>query len=281
MREVSRPSPPNIDHRGTFAFPRGEFLMVHRLARGAGEIPANRAATKLNTGDQSSLPLSDEPHIGQSSEFDLPNTIRRIYTLSGWTGASQDTGRVLAIGSAVSGEGKSTLAHAIAISAAHDLAGNILLVECDLISPTLEADFGVETGPGLAQVLGNEGDIISNLATVIRPTTCPNLWLLPAGTQQDNPSRLLRSQRMETLLSAVQARFSYVILDLPAVLENNDSAVLARLTDGVVIVVRSATTDRRAVQQAIWLLSGARIHGVVLNRFSPNTPKFLQRLLDV
>jgi capsular exopolysaccharide synthesis family protein len=249
--------------------------MVQKLGRNAGESLANAA---MNPSPRQSAQRRGDP-AGQPVEFDLLNTLRRIYTLAGWTGANQDAGRVLAIGSAVSGEGKSTLAHAIAISAARDLAGNILLVECDLISPTLEADFGAVKGPGLAQVLGSEGDIIPQLAAAIRPTVSSNLWLLPAGTPQDNPSRLLRSQRMESLLSAAQARFSYVILDLPAVLDNNDSAVLARLTDGVVIVVHSAATDRRAVQQALWLLSGAHIHGVVLNRFSPNTPKFLQRLL--
>src|SRR5579884_3633373 len=66
---------------------------------------------------------------------ELANTVRRIWTLCGWTQDPGDSGRVLAITSAVAAEGKSTLARAVAISTAQDHDAGVLLVECDLLTP--------------------------------------------------------------------------------------------------------------------------------------------------
>ena len=208
---------------------------------------------------------------------DLANTVRRLCTQCGWTHVSTETGRTMAIASAVEGEGKSSLARAVAISMAQDHTGSVLLVECNLLRPTLTEDFGLGDGPGLREVLAGGADADSAL----RPTRLPNLWLLPAGGPHDNPSRLLRSTAMSSFVKEARNSFAFVVLDLPAILKSSDATVLAELADGVVFVVRAGATDERAVQQALQLLSGATLHGVVLNRWRSAVPDLVRRIIQL
>jgi capsular exopolysaccharide synthesis family protein len=205
---------------------------------------------------------------------DLANTLRRIYTLCGWTQALEDDGRTLGITSAVEGEGKTSLAHALAIMMAQDHTGDVLLLECDLFRPSLAADRAADAGPGLSDILAGE----LTLEDVLRPTELPNLKLLPAGTQHNNPSRLLRSAAMTELLEQARAQFAFTVLDLPAILRSSDTAVLGRFADGLLLVVRAGHTDRRAVQQALQLLAGVNLHGVVLNRWRSTVPDVIRRI---
>jgi Mrp family chromosome partitioning ATPase len=86
---------------------------------------------------------------------------------------------------------------------------------------------------------------------------------------------------MQTVLSEARDRFAFTVMDLPAVLESSDAAVLARQTDGVVLVVRAGSTNQRSVQQAIQLLSGVPLHGVVLNRRRSRVPGLIRRLMGM
>jgi capsular exopolysaccharide synthesis family protein len=183
----------------------------------------------------------------------------------------------MAVTSAVAGEGKSTLARAIAIATANDHAADVLLIEADLVTPTLAPEFGVAETPGLSDVLAGSSD----LSAAAHVTGLPNLWLLPAGARPDNPSRLLRSSAMVDLLQEVREHFRFVVLDLPAILTSSDAAVLARQSDRAILVIRAGVTDQRAVQGALQLLSGAALQGVVLNRRQTKTPDVVRRIVDV
>lgn len=229
----------------------------------------------------------DADPAGQSAEItsqgarlggELAGIIRRICALCGWTQATEAAGRTLAIASALEREGKSSIAQAVAIATAQDSPGDVLLLECDLLHPSLGEDFGL-TSPGLSEILASEADLVDELAEGLQPTRLPNLWLLPAGSARENPSRLLRSLRMVETLTELRSRFAFIVLDLPAVLRSSDAAVLAQLSEGVAFVVRAGATDQRAVQQALQLLSGAMVHGVVLNRWQTSAPDLVRRLV--
>jgi capsular exopolysaccharide synthesis family protein len=208
---------------------------------------------------------------------DLANAVRRICTLCGWTLASTGTGQTLAITSALEREGKSSLARAVAIAMARDHTESVLLLECNLLRPSLSEDFGLPSSPGLSEVLADE----ASLDDALCPTELPNLQVLPAGAPFSNPSRLLRSPEMSAVLEEVRKRFPFAVVDLPAVLKSSDAAVLARQADGVVVVVRAGSTDMRAVQQAHQLLAGAKLHGVVLNQWRSAVPEVVRRVMQV
>lgn len=236
-----------------------------------GPVGALRKRDLTNAQDARSDPWKE---LGYA---DLANAVRRICTLCGWTLAKANTGQTLAITSALEREGKSSLARAVAISMARDHAGSVLLLECDLLRPSLSEDFGLSSSPGLSEILVGE----ASLDEALRPTEIPNLQLLPAGAPFSNPSRLLRSPAMPAILEEVRARFPFTVVDLSAVLKSSDAAVLAGLTDGVVMVVRAGSTDIRAVQQAHQLLSGVILHGVVLNRWQSAVPDVVRRIVQM
>lgn len=206
---------------------------------------------------------------------ELVDSVRRICTLCGWSQAPVGRGRSLAVTSALRREGKTALAAALAIATAIDHSCDVVLLECDLVNPALSSDFGLEARPGLTEVLSGA----TPMHEALHRTALTNLYVLPAGGPHDNPSRLLRSPAMTALLAEVHERFAFTVLDLPAVLENADAPVLAGLADGTVLVVRAGHTDQRAVQQAAGLLTGATLHGVVLNRWRPALPDFVRRAL--
>lgn len=234
-------------------------------------------------GGGSMLPVKRVPGTTQANLWkdlgrsDLDDIVRQICTLCGSTQTTVGAGQSLAITSALQGEGKSTLARAMAISMAQDHEGEVLLLECDLFGPSLGNDFGSGGGPGVTEVLTGEAVVTEAL----RPTRFANLWLMTAGGAHDSPSRLLRSPSMATLLDELRGRFSFVVVDLPAVLKSSDAAVIARQTDGAVLVVRTGATNQRQVQQALQLMAGATIHGVVLNRWKTKVPGLIRRLVEL
>jgi protein-tyrosine kinase len=212
---------------------------------------------------------------------ELRNTIRRICLLAGWTRVQAGLSRSMAVTSAREGEGRSFIAEAIAISTALDLGRNVLLIDCNLQKPAVQDDFGLVDSPGLGEVLSSAGDLTDAAEAAIQPSGLRYLSLLPAGEFASNPSRLIRSPRMSELLRLLSHSYAFIILDLPAVLAHSDTAVLAGQTDGVVLVVESGQTEQRALQHAVRLLSGATIHGVVLNRQQSKIPRFFRGLLGL
>src|SRR5207248_4295169 len=106
--------------------------------------------------------------------------------------ARQQPLRTIMVASAVSGEGKTTLSSHLALSLAH--AGRrTLLVDCDLVHPTLHQRFGQRLQPGLCEALRGEIEP----ADAILPTEAPGLALLPAGHFDRTVSQLLAKGHIE------------------------------------------------------------------------------------
>lgn len=164
------------------------------------------------------------------------------------------------------GEGKSTtVANLAAVLAAR--GDRTLLIDADLRRGELHEAFDLLRSPGLSDLLVGQLDE----REAIRPAVRPGLDLLPAGNRPPNPSELLGSQAMASLLASWRDVYRWVLLDAPPVLAVTDAAVLAALTDGAVLVLKAGETDRRAGWQGIQQLRrvDARIVGAVLNEVDP------------
>lgn len=207
---------------------------------------------------------------------ELANLVRNVCTLCDLTHARAAEGQSIAVTSACAREGRSTVARLLAISLAQDHAEEVLLLEADLLRPSLATDFGLAPDPGLCEVL----DGSASVEEALRPTSLRNLKLLPAGGSPTNASRLLRSQVLSELLLYLRDEFAFVVVDLPAVLESSDAAVVAKQVAGTVLVVRTGETEQQDVLQAQTLLTGATLHGVLLNRYRTAVPAFARRLLE-
>ncbi len=170
--------------------------------------------------------------------------------------------KVLMISSAGPKEGKTIIAANLAVTMAQ--AGkNTLVVDGDMRRPRLNKLFGVERIPGLSNLLVEDND----LKLAIKCTNVPNLSILCCGHVPPNPSELLGTDAMEILCNKMRDMFDCVIFDSPPAMSVTDAIVLARLCDGVILIVKSGFTKRDPVLRTISQLSDAKskILGAVLN----------------
>lgn len=161
-------------------------------------------------------------------------------------------------------EGKTTTACNIAMALAYGGA-RVLLVDADMRRPGLHRPLRLKNDRGLAQVLTGQ----VRVRDVIQRTIDPNLLAITAGTPPPNPSELLASERMKTLLTNfLHGPFDWIVIDTPPVLAVTDAVVLAPLVSGVTFVVGSEMTRRRLAERAIEtvLSSHPKQMAVVLNK---------------
>ena len=169
--------------------------------------------------------------------------------------------RALVITSAKAAEGKSTTAINLALALAQD-GLQVAIVDADLRDPDLAKQLKMKPTVGLTDVL--TGDV--ELETAMYGFR-PSLDVLFAGAVPPNPSELLGSQRMASIIEELSDRYDYVIFDAPPVLPVTDAVVLATQVDGALMVVREGRTSRAAAADAARRLKGvnANLIGFVLN----------------
>ncbi|MCV9996289.1 polysaccharide biosynthesis tyrosine autokinase [Paeniglutamicibacter sp. ZC-3] len=171
--------------------------------------------------------------------------------------------RVILVTSSVPGEGKSSVAANLAIAIA-STGRPTILVDADLRRPVVTDVFGLPGGAGLTDVLSHH----ATLDDVLQPYgPIPTLSILAAGRIPPNPSELLGSQAMLSLLEDM-SRDALVLIDAPPLLPVTDAAVLSNLVDGVLVAVKADSTSTDEVAKSLSNLHkvGARVLGFVLNQ---------------
>ncbi len=160
------------------------------------------------------------------------------------------------------GEGKTTTTINVAISIAR-IGRSVLIVDCDLRTPTVHEKLRVNQKPGLSAYLS--GDI--ELEDAIRKLDVPGLSLIPSGDVPHNPCDLIGSQKMREMVKTLAQSYDYVILDSPPLVGLADPLILATIVDNVILVVNGGKSDLEIATYARQELSnvGANIFGVVLN----------------
>lgn len=168
----------------------------------------------------------------------------------------------LCVTSGAAGEGKSITLINLAISFAE--AGNkVLLIDCDLRRPAMARLLVEKATPGLSGVLAGMED----LEEAIRKDLYPNLDILFSGEVPPNPSELLGSDKMQSLIEEMSKHYDYILVDTPPVNVVSDACVVANLLDGVLLLVRKDRSRKDDVKRSVdsLRLTGAKILGFVLN----------------
>jgi capsular exopolysaccharide synthesis family protein len=179
--------------------------------------------------------------------------------------------QTLVVTSASPSEGKTTTASNLAVAFAQQ-GMRVLLLDCDLRRARLHRIFGVSREPGLTEfVLG-----FSDEEAVTRATSVPGLYVIPSGKLPPNPAELLGGESMRRALTALTEGYDLIIVDTPPLLAAADAAILATLSDGVLLVLRAGSTENAAAQQSMQQLGavGARVIGAVLNDPDAQVPKY-------
>jgi len=170
--------------------------------------------------------------------------------------------RAIVVTSAEQADGKSTLACNLAIALAQS-GKSVCLVEADLRRPRIAEYFDIDGSIGLTDVLAGQ----RTLDDVIQPWGRGLLSVLPPGSIPPNPSELLGSHQLQTVLDDLKARFDVIILNSSPLLAVSDAAILAAQADGAILVVRHGKTSKDDVLRAVAGLEqvNARLLGTVLN----------------
>lgn len=175
--------------------------------------------------------------------------------------------------SALPDESKSTTAINLAITLAKD-GQSVILVECDLRKPVLRQYLKLDRGAkGLSSLLSSQ----ATLAECTKRLSDLGISVIPGGIVPPNPSELLSHERMELLINVLKQRFDYVILDAPPASVVTDAAVVGRLADGAILVIRSKFAPMKTIRLAMARLEAVNIKiiGAVLTRYSAK--KFRER----
>lgn len=186
------------------------------------------------------------------------------------------SGTSFAVCSAVSGEGKTTISIGLALAIAQDLPDRrVVVVETDLWRPVLAKDFGLDPTPGLVDSLLDRTPVLGTL----RSTSLDNLSLVVAGAPAAAAQRLLRSARMPQIIEELRRTHDVVILDTPAAMAHSEVALLARMVDDVLFVIRTGVTPAQDLTAALARIQGARIRGMVVNDARSSVPGAIRRLV--
>jgi Mrp family chromosome partitioning ATPase len=146
----------------------------------------------------------------------------------------------------------------------------VLLFDGNLRQPRLHNIFDQVNTCGFADLLTLPGENSHLLSYVTVPTGLPNVWLATPGPHESGALDLLYSRGMASLLARAREEYDLILIDTPAMMDLPDARILGNMSDGVVLVVRSGATDRRAAKAAMARLQqdGIPVLGTVLNRWT-------------
>ncbi|HOX54857.1 MAG TPA: polysaccharide biosynthesis tyrosine autokinase [Candidatus Omnitrophota bacterium] len=196
-----------------------------------------------------------------------------------------DTKKAFLITSCGPQEGKTTVLVGLGITLAQK-GIKTLIIDSDLRRPSVHKKLGITKESGINEIINKSmtwQDAIKGLPDilmgelgfdeVLKNPGLDNLSIITSGASSNNPSELLGSKAMESLIAEFRNNFDVILFDSPPSLAITDASVLAPLLDGVVIVYEMGRTARAALLRAKIQLQavGANVLGVALNHIKPES----------
>ena len=279
-REPSVPSSPNSRVALVLAVMVGLFLgvlagviaeMFDRSIHGPDDIESKvgyPAVTSVPTISKRALrtmpPTSANPpgYLVERPMSGFTETLRVLRTVIVHSRIDAPT-RVVAVASALPGEGKTTISMSLARVAA--MSGQrVLVIDCDLRKRSINEILDIEPEVGLLQVLAGE----ISWRQAIRRDELTHADILPVATSNFTPLDIFGSDAMKGLLNELRKEYELIVLDCAPLLAVAETRVVTTLADGVVIIAQvgksSADAVRTAIEHAV--TAGAQVIGVVLNK---------------
>ncbi len=160
-------------------------------------------------------------------------------------------------------EGKTTTTINTAISLAQ-MGLSVVVIDADLRRPSIHKALGIDAAHGISSYLSQK----IRLTSLLQNCSIPCLSILPCGVVPPNPTELISSEKMKSMVQLLKENFDHVLIDSPPLTNVADALVLSTLVDGVIVVVQSGSSKRRALQRVRRELMqvGAKVFGVVLNK---------------
>jgi capsular exopolysaccharide synthesis family protein len=168
----------------------------------------------------------------------------------------------LCVTSVSPGDGKTTTSVNLAgvLALKNDL--HVLLVDADLRRRGVASMLGIQQAPGLAEVLTGQCTLDN---AIVQTANLPNLWILPSGGTTSSPAELLDSPAWTQLVASLRAEFSFVVIDTTPIGVVTDYALVEKVCEHTILVVRPDHTARKGCEEALDKLQQEKFLGVVLN----------------
>lgn len=208
---------------------------------------------------------SGEPVCEQLS-FAAKEAFKRLRTNLVMAFPTEDTScHLIGVTSAQPSDGKSTIAINLAYSLA-ELGKRTLLIDADMRRSSIHVKARIEKTPGLSNLMTDSNSITAALRQY-ESSTGISFSIIPGGDVPPNPSELLNSKRMETLLQTLATAYEYIVIDLPPIGAVVDAVSVARAIDGMLVVIRENACPKGLLADCMQQLdyAGVNVLGFVVN----------------
>ncbi|MDZ4873999.1 MAG: hypothetical protein CLLPBCKN_003395 [Chroococcidiopsis cubana SAG 39.79] len=234
-----------------------------------GIIPALKKSENIFLRDRSLERATPEILVQESPRSPFSQAYRMLQANLKFLNSDKQL-KAIVVTSSVPKEGKSTVAANLAVTIAQ-MGRKVLLVDADMYRPLQHEIWELPNHLGLSNIIVGQ----TEPKTAIKKITA-NLHILTSGVIPPNPMALLDSQRMASLVTVFSANYDYTIIDTPALNAAADAAILGKMTDGVLLVVRPGVVDTAAAIRAKEFLekSGQHVLGQVVNGFNPDSEQY-------
>ena len=195
----------------------------------------------------------------------VSEAIRSIRTSILFSSTEEHPLKTLIVTSPGPQEGKTTALCNLAIAMAQNNK-DVLIVDADMRKPRLHGVFKTSNDVGLSNFLSLQ----AGFKDIIQATTIENLFMVSGGLYPPDPSELLSSHKMEEFIKLAKEKFDFVLFDSPPIAAVTDAVILSHLTDGLIMIIESGKTSRKAIPQINQLLKNTktRILGIIINKIS-------------
>lgn len=227
--------------------------------------------TKPKKGGQTEL-------VGGNISFAAAESYKLLRTKLQFSFTDESSCHVIGVSSALTGEGKSLSAVNLAYTMSQ-LGKRVLLIDCDMRRPSLATKLPIKKTPGLSDFLTGQATAENLIQHCGIKDDERAFHAISSGRTPPNPMELLSSHKMNRMLDRLRQVYDYIILDLPPVGEVGDALAVAKLTDGMLVVVRQNYCNRIALNSAIrqFEFVDVKILGVVFNCINEHGGRYGER----
>ena len=250
----------------------GVIPAIQRPARTLALIANGRLANKGLPADASETRETAVQLAGWNDRFSISAEAYRNAVLSILLSDTNKRSRSYVISSPNAGEGKTTIVSNLGVALSKSKL-RVVLIDGDLRRPNLHRAFGMSNTFGLRNILRGEVDLDkARTETLVRPTALPNIAIVPAGEGTEDSVELLHSAHLSALLARLMQEYDVVLIDTPPMLHMADARVIAKQSDGAILIFRAGSTTREQAVGARDLIDqvGVRLVGTILNDFDPS-----------